>query len=98
VPVLVELILVEQRDAVMEVVSGGIAVVEVAERYGVSRKTVHAWLRRYRQDGLPGLAEDLHAMNPAPNYSPGQATPDPDATRVIQHSPRRNRVDCTECR
>ncbi|HEX8761822.1 MAG TPA: helix-turn-helix domain-containing protein [Pseudonocardiaceae bacterium] len=53
---LVELSVVEQRyHAVMEVVSGGIPVVEVAERYGVSRKTVHAWLRRYRQEGLPGL-------------------------------------------
>lgn len=46
---LVELSVVEQRyHAVMEVISGGIPVVEVAERYGVSRKTVHAWLRRYR--------------------------------------------------
>jgi transposase len=34
--------------AVMEVVSGGIPVVEVAERYGVSRKTVHTWPGRYR--------------------------------------------------
>ena len=45
---LVELSVVEQRyHAVMEVVCGGVPVVEeVAERYGVSRKTVHAWLRR----------------------------------------------------
>jgi transposase-like protein len=55
---LVELSVVEQRyHAVMKVVSGGVPVVEVAERYGVSRKTVHVWLRRYRQDGLPGLAD-----------------------------------------
>ena len=41
---LVELSVVEQRyHAVMEVISGGIPVVEVAERYGVSRKTVPAW-------------------------------------------------------
>jgi hypothetical protein len=40
---LVELSVVEQRyHAVMEVISGGAPVVEVAERYGVSRKTVHA--------------------------------------------------------
>jgi transposase-like protein len=30
----------------MEVLSGGVPVIEVADRYGVSRKTVHAWLRR----------------------------------------------------
>jgi transposase-like protein len=58
---LVELSVVEQRcHAVMEVISGGVPVVEVAERYGVSRKIVHAWLRRYRQDGLPGLANRSH--------------------------------------
>jgi transposase-like protein len=58
---LVELSVVEQRyHAVMEVLSGGVPVVEVAERYGVSRKTVHAWLRRYRQDGLPGLTDRSH--------------------------------------
>ena len=39
---LVELSVVEQRyHAVMEVISGGVPVVEVAERYGVSRKTMH---------------------------------------------------------
>jgi transposase len=66
---LVELSVVEQRyHAVMEVVSGGIPVVEVAERYGVSRKTVHTWLRRYRQDGLPGLADRSHR----PHHHPGQ--------------------------
>jgi transposase-like protein len=42
---------VEQRyRGVMEVISGGVPVVEIAERYGVSHKTVHAWLRRYRKD------------------------------------------------
>ena len=54
---LVELSVVEQRyHAVMEVLSAGAPMVEVAERYGVSRKTVHAWIRRYRADGLAGLA------------------------------------------
>ena len=66
---LVELSVVEQRyHAVMEVVCGGIAVVEVAERYGVSRKTVHAWLGRYRQEGLPGLTDRSHR----PHHHPGQ--------------------------
>lgn len=64
---LVELNLVEQRyHAVMEVVS--VSFVEVAERYGVSRKTLHAWLGRYRQDGLPGLVDRSHR----PHQHPGQ--------------------------
>jgi transposase InsO family protein len=58
---LVELSVVEQRyHAVMEVLAAGVPVVEVAERYGVSRKTVHAWLNRYRDEGLAGLADRSH--------------------------------------
>ena len=54
---LVELSVVEQRyHAVMEVVVGRVPVTEVAARYGVSRKSVHAWLRRYKESGLAGLA------------------------------------------
>jgi transposase-like protein len=49
---LVELSVVEQRyHAVMEVLSAGVPVTEVAERYGVSRKTVHAWLNRFLDGG-----------------------------------------------
>ena len=67
---LVEMSVGEQGyHAVMEVVSGGVLVVEVAERYGVSRKTVHTWLRRDRQDGLPRLAD---RSSPAAS-SPGAA-------------------------
>jgi len=43
---LVELGLVELRcQAVLEVLRDGAAVVEVARRHGVSRQTVHSWLR-----------------------------------------------------
>lgn len=49
-----ELSVVEQRyHAVMEV-AAGVAVTQVAARYGVSRQSVHAWVRRYEQSGLPG--------------------------------------------
>ena len=55
---LVELRLVEQRyQAVLEVLNGGAAVVDVARRYGVARQTVHAWLRAYAAGGLGGLAD-----------------------------------------
>src|SRR5947209_739313 len=69
---LVELSVMEQRyHAVMEVVCGGVPVVEVAERYGVSRKTVHAWLGRYRKDGLAGLTDRSHR----PHHHPGSLLP-----------------------
>jgi transposase InsO family protein len=64
---LVELSVVEQRyHAVMEVLIAGVPVVEVAERYGVSRKTVHVWLNRYREGGLAGLADRSHRPHAHP--------------------------------
>jgi transposase-like protein len=56
--VLVELGVVEQRyDAVKEVVDGGGTVTEVAERYGVTRQSLHSCLRRYRERGMAGLVD-----------------------------------------
>src|ERR1700733_12538295 len=52
-----ELSVTEQRyRAVLEVLAG-VPVTEVAGRYGVSRQSVHAWLRRYRDGGSSGLAD-----------------------------------------
>jgi transposase len=51
---------VEQRyHAVMEVLSGA-QVTEVAERYGVSRRSVHTWVNKYRQGGLACLVDRSH--------------------------------------
>ena len=55
---LVELNVVEQRyQAVLEVINDGATVTDVARRNGVSRQTVHVWLKRYATDGLPGLVD-----------------------------------------
>ena len=54
---LVELSVVEQRYRAVLDVAAGVAVTEVADRYGVSRQSVHAWVRRYEQDGLGGLTD-----------------------------------------
>ena len=49
---LLELTVAEQRfNAVMEAIRDGRTVIEVAERYDVSRQTVHGWLGRYRTGG-----------------------------------------------
>jgi transposase len=61
-----ELNVVEQRyRAVLEVLFG-IPVVEVAERYGVARQTVHRWMGRYEADGIDGLADRSHAPKAHP--------------------------------
>jgi transposase InsO family protein len=55
--VLVELGVVEQRHAAVLEVLGGLTVLGVARRYGVSRQTVHRWLRLYARFGIGGLAD-----------------------------------------
>ena len=67
-----ELNVVEQRyQAVLEVLSG-IPVIEVAERYGVARQTVHRWVGRYRADGIAGLVERSRAPKQHPWQTPAQ--------------------------
>jgi transposase len=61
--VLVELTKVEQRyDAVLAVIRDGLQVREVAEKFGVSRQTVHVWMARYEAEGLTGLAEQPSSL------------------------------------
>jgi transposase-like protein len=56
--VLVELGLVEQRDqAVLEVLNDASTVTDAAVRFGVTRQTVHRWLRKYAAGGIAGLAD-----------------------------------------
>ncbi len=48
---------IEQRyQAVLAVIADGRGVGEVAPQFGVSRQSAHAWLCRYEDDGLEGLA------------------------------------------
>jgi transposase InsO family protein len=77
--VLVELGLVEQRHkAVLEVLEGGLSVVEVARRFGVVRQTVHEWLRDYAREGIVGLAD----KSSKPATCPHQMAPGVEA-RVV---------------
>ena len=67
-----ELSVTEQRyRAVLEVMAG-IPVTEVAERYGVSRQSVHSWLGRYRDEGPPGLADRSHKVHSHPWQIPAE--------------------------
>lgn len=58
---------VEQRyDAVVAVIRDGMRVSEVAEKFGVHRDTVYAWMARYEADGLDGLVERSHRPRRSP--------------------------------
>src|ERR1700735_3187704 len=67
-----ELSVVEQRYRAVVEVEAGVAVTEVAERYGVSRQSVHTWLRRYRAEGLAGLEDRSHRPSAHPATLPGE--------------------------
>jgi transposase InsO family protein len=69
--VLVELGLVEQRyQAVLEVLNEGVSVSEVAARSGVTRQSVHRWLRRYAAQGLAGLVDQSTMPAGCPHQMP----------------------------
>ncbi|WP_459806073.1 IS481 family transposase [Herbidospora sp. RD11066] len=48
---------VEQRYRAVLAVLAGAGVSETSAEVGVSRQTLHSWLRRYRESGLAGLAD-----------------------------------------
>ena len=72
---LVELSVVEQRYRAVLEVESGVPVTEVAERFGVSRQSVHAWVRRYAQGGLGALMD----RSRRPKSSPGQVSAEVEA-------------------
>jgi transposase InsO family protein len=61
-----ELSVTEQRYRAVLEVGIGVPVTEVAERYGVSRQSVHTWLVRYRQEGIAGLEDRSHQVHHHP--------------------------------
>ena len=76
---LVELGLVDQRHkAVCEVLDGA-SVTDVATRNGVSRQTLHRWLRRYASQGMAGLVDQPSR----PETCPHQMAPATEA-RVVE--------------
>jgi transposase InsO family protein len=78
--VLQEVAVAEQRyRAVLEVLEGG-TVTEVARRFGVSRQTVHVWLRRYAADG--GVT-NLVDRSSRPGSCPHQMNPHVEAKVLV---------------
>lgn len=65
----------EQRYRAVVEVQSGLAVTEVADRFGVSRQAVHRWLRWYADAGLDGLADGSHR----PRSHPAQTSSEVEA-------------------
>lgn len=77
---MVELNAVEQRyQAVLEVLNDGVPIVEVAVRFGVTRQSVHRWLKSYAGRGLAGLVDG----STVPGSCPHQMAPEVEA-RIVE--------------
>jgi len=76
---LVELGLVEQRLKAVHEVLDGATVTDVARRNGVTRQTVHTWLRRYASSGIAGLVDKTSQ----PERCPHQMIPVTEA-RIVE--------------
>jgi transposase InsO family protein len=76
---LVELGLVEQRLMAVHEVLDGATVTDVAKRNGVTRQTVHTWLRRYADSGVGGLVDKPSK----PESCPHQMAP-PVEARIVE--------------
>jgi len=63
-----ELSVAEQRyQAVLAVIADGLSISQVAQKVGVSRQTLHAWLARYEAGGLDGLVDRSHRPASCPH-------------------------------
>jgi transposase-like protein len=62
----------EQRYRAVLEVQAGVPVVEVAERFGVSRQAVHRWLGWYRDEGLAGLSDRSSRPESSPTQTPAE--------------------------
>ena len=75
---LVELGVVEQRLRAVHEVLDGVTMTEVAQRFGVTRQTVHRWLRRYADRGVVGLVD----RSSRPDWCPHQLSAEVEAVIV----------------
>ncbi len=63
----------EQRyQTVLAVIADGLSVRQAAEKAGVSRQSVHAWLARYEAEGLEGLVDRSHRPASCPHQMPAE--------------------------
>jgi transposase len=66
---LVDMTVVEQRYRAVLAVERGEPKALVAAAFGVSRQTLHTWLRRYAADGLGGLIDRSHRPDSSPHHT-----------------------------
>ena len=72
----------QQRLLMMHDYEEGASISELAEIYGISRKTVYKWLERHEQQGIQGLTD----VSRRPHQSPNQVSVEVEAAIVaVRH-------------
>jgi len=51
------------------------SITELSNKYGVSRKTIYKWIKRYDQEGISGLEEKSRASYSHPNSTKSEQRP-----------------------
>ena len=74
-----------RRELIRELCEEGGSISELSRRYGLSRKTIHSWKRRYEQEGLKGLEQ----RSRRPHRSPGEAISQEWKEEVLELKRRR---------
>ena len=64
------LLMDQKRQLVADYHRNVLTVEELAERYGVSRKTIYKWVDRFTQDGQRGLEERSRRPHGSPHQTP----------------------------
>jgi len=55
-----------REELILKVLAKESSVVDLAEEYGVARKTIYKWLKRYEKRGLTGLVDESRRPNNSP--------------------------------
>ena len=55
-----------REELILKVLAKEDSVVDLAEEYGVARKTIYKWLKRYEKRGLTGLVDESRRPNSSP--------------------------------
>ena len=83
----------EQRLLMLREHDEGVSISELADYYGVARKTIYKWIDRYEADGIRGLTDQSRR----PHQSPSQVSGEVEAAIVAMREhwgwgPRKLRV------
>jgi len=76
-----------RRELIRELLEEGCSISELGRRYGLSRKTIHSWKKRYEQEGLKGL----EPKSRRPHRSPREAISRQWKEEVLELKRRRRR-------